>query len=569
MPQVRPLPLVLALALTFGTVQPAFTADGVAGPYLAGRIASRVSDYDVAAEYFNRALLSDPNDAGLLENAMIAQIGRGAIDKALPMAQRLDDAGMSSQIGDLVILAALVRNGQFEAALDELDGGRTGGPLVDGLFRAWSLVGMGRMADATAAFDAVASNEGSRAFGLYHKALALAAVGDFEGADYIFSGEADGPLRATRRGVIAHAQILSQLERNGDAVELIDAIYAETGDPSFFALREELAAGKPVSFTVIRNPTDGLAEVFYTVASALNTEAADVNTLAFARLAEYLAPDQSESVLLCASILEAQGQFALANEAFNRISRNDPAYVAAELGRADALIAGDKADAAIEVLQQLSRDHADRSDIWAALGDTLRRQERFGEAADAYDKAVALFTEEDPAQWVIYYTRGIAYEREKEWPKAEADFRKALALNPDHPSVLNYLGYSYLEMNTNLDEAMAMIERALAGRPDSGAITDSLGWALYRLDRYDEAVGHMENAVELMPLDAVINDHLGDVYWAVGRKREAEFQWKRALSLEPATEEEAQRIRRKLEVGLDLVLKEEGAEPLKFTKNGQ
>ena len=77
----------------------------------------------------------------------------------------------------------------------------------------------------------------------------------------------------------------------------------------------------------------------------------------------------------------------------------------------------------------------------------------------------------------------------------------------------------------------------------------------------------MEQAVELMPVDPVVNDHLGDVYWAVGREREAEFQWKRALSFEPDTEEEAARIRRKLEIGLDAVLKEEGAEPLAVTKN--
>ncbi len=81
-------------------------------------------------------------------------------------------------------------------------------------------------------------------------------------------------------------------------------------------------------------------------------------------------------------------------------------------------------------------------------------------------------------------------------------------------------------------------------------------------------MGHLEKAVELMPVDPVVNDHLGDIYWAVGRKREAEFQWKRALSFKPETEEEAGRIRRKLEIGLDAVLKEEGAKPLAVTKNG-
>ena len=95
---------------------------------------------------------------------------------------------------------------------------------------------------------------------------------------------------------------------------------------------------------------------------------------------------------------------------------------------------------------------------------------------------------------------------------------------------------------------------------------DSLGWVLYRLGRYEEAVGHMELAVELEAVDPIVNDHLGDVYWAVGRYREARFQWNRALSFDPE-EKEADRIRRKLEVGLDQVLEEEGAPPLKLTKD--
>ncbi|MEO1239893.1 MAG: tetratricopeptide repeat protein, partial [Pseudomonadota bacterium] len=168
--------------------------------------------------------------------------------------------------------------------------------------------------------------------------------------------------------------------------------------------------------------------------------------------------------------------------------------------------------------------------------------------------------------WVVHFARGITHEREDRWEEAEADFRKALELNPGQPQVLNYLGYSFVEMNTNMEEALELIEQAVEGRPDSGFITDSLGWALYRLGRYDEAVVHMERAVELEPVDPIINDHLGDVYWAVGRHREAEFQWHRALSFEPE-EEDAERIRRKLEVGLDVVLEEEGAPALRMAND--
>ena len=156
----------------------------------------------------------------------------------------------------------------------------------------------------------------------------------------------------------------------------------------------------------------------------------------------------------------------------------------------------------------------------------------------------------------------MANERAGDWPAAEADFRAALAIVPDQPTVLNYLGYSLIERGEKLDEAMDMIERAVAGDPDSGYILDSLAWALYRLGRYDEAVPHMERAVEMAAVDPILNDHLGDVYWAVGRLREARFQWRRALSFAPADDLDEDRLRRKLEVGLDVVRAEAGEPPL-------
>jgi tetratricopeptide (TPR) repeat protein len=557
----------LALVLSVAMAVPA-AADGTAGPYLAGRYATQSADYRNAADYFTRALLAEPANPAFLENAIVAQVNLGQVERAMPMAAQLDRLKIISQGANMVTFAALAKQGEYKAALAELDTGRSAGSLVDGLYRAWAMVGEGRMTDALAEFDKVSKVEGLQAFGLYHKALALASVGDFEGADKILSGEAGGPLRATRRGVIAHAEVLSQLERNADALELIKATFGDDLDPGMTAMRDTLKAGAPLPFTVVKTPTEGVAEVFFTVAGALANEKPDVYTLAYSRLAEYLRPGHTDAVLLSAGLLEQQGQFDLATEAYNLIPAEDPAWHIAELGRANALIRADKTDAAIEVLMQLAKARPELAVVWTTLGDTLRKKERFAEAADAYDKAVATFAAAQPGQWTVYFARGIARERQKQWPEAEADFRKALTLQPDQPQVLNYLGYSYLERQTNLEEALSMIERAVKAEPDSGYIVDSLGWGQYRMGRYPEALVNMEKAVELMPVDSVVNDHLGDVYWAVGRRLEAEFQWKRALSFEPDTEAEAVRIRRKLEVGLDAVLKDEGAEPLAVSKNG-
>lgn len=566
MTTLRSLTITAALglggALCGLTIPGQGAAQGLAGPYLAGQIASHDYDYTAAAGYFSRALIADPTNPQLLESAVIAMIGAGDVERALVPARTLADLGVRSQFADLVILADLARKGDFEAALKALDSGRSAGPVVDGLYRAWSLVGAGRMSEASDAFDSVIKDERTRNFGLYHKALALALVGDFEGAEAIMSGDAAGPLRTTRRGVIAHAQILSQLERNADAIELLEAVFGAEPDAEIAAMRSDLENGRTLAFTVIESASDGIAEVFLTFASALAGETTNHVTLAYARMAEFIAPDYPDATLLCAEILERQGRHDLAIASYGRIPPDSPAHVSAQLGLAQALIDSDRTDEAISLLSELARSNPDRADIWMALGDIYRREQRYGEAAEAYDRAIATFESDAPGQWAVYYARGIAHERLKQWEKAEADFRKALELNPDQPSVLNYLGYSYLERKENYEEALQMIQKAVEQRPDNGAIVDSLGWALFRLGRYEEAVEQMERAVELMPVDPVVNDHLGDVYWAVGRKREAEFQWKRALSFGPETEEEAARIRRKLEVGLDAVLAEEGSAPL-------
>jgi Flp pilus assembly protein TadD len=115
--------------------------------------------------------------------------------------------------------------------------------------------------------------------------------------------------------------------------------------------------------------------------------------------------------------------------------------------------------------------------------------------------------------------------------------------------VLNYLGYSWVDMSRNLDRAKGMLHRAVELRPDDGFIVDSLGWVYFRLGEYDAAVEQLERAVELEPGDPVINDHLGDAYWRVGRHREARYQWRRALTLEPEEDTVAQ-IEEKLRDGL-------------------
>ena len=559
MPKLPRLLLTTALALAL-TLPVQAQERGNSGAYLAARVAASEADFRAAADWYRRALAEDPANPDLLEGAVLANLSLGQMGLAADAAKALAAQDRLGQVSYLALVDAAARGGDYEAILKLSQGSAKAGTLLEALVTAWAQLGAGRMSDATDGFDALAKTNGLEAFGLYHKALALASAGDFGGADDILSGRAAGPIGVMRRGVIAHAQILSQLERNADAVALLDRSFGNDSDPQIDDLRRRLQAGEPIAFDVVRNATDGLAEVFFTLSTALNGEADDAYTLLYTRIAVDLRPDLTEAVLLTAGLLEQLGQHDLATEAYAAVPPENPVFHVAEMGRAEAAWNAGRREAAVEILAGLARSNPTLLPVRAALADTLRRAERFAEARTAYDEALALVATPAPEHWALFYSRGICAERLGDFAGAEGDMRRALELNPDQPQVLNYLGYSFVDRGVNLEEALGMIQRAVAGQPDSGYIIDSLAWAYFRLGRYDEAVEPMEKASLLEPVDPVVTDHLGDVYWMVGRTREAEFQWHRALSFGP-TEADAARIRKKLEQGLDAVLAAEGTSP--------
>ena len=554
---MRRLPLALLLILALPLAGPAAAQGARYGAYLAARQAVIDGNHRQAATYFERALRYDPENPTLITNAVLARAALGEWPEALEIGAALPEGIEGRELINIVEQVERIRVGDAEAALEAIGRGAGAGPLVDDLARAWLMFGQGEMSAASDLLQEIAGSGPLAEIAQYHLALLRAAVGDFEGADAILSGAEFGPQSANVRGMQAHAQVLIQLDRNDDALQMLDAATALVPDPALLGLRDAIAADPDRAYDFVTTPQEGAAEAMFTIARGLGTDTGGPLALIYARAAHVLDPTHTDAVLLAAEMLEEAGQLDLAVETYSRVGAADPLFVAAEIGRANALFDLGREDTAVEVLERLARDHPDQSTVHATLGDTYRQLERFDAAIGAYSAALDLVDADQERYWFVYYTRGIAYEREDRWDEAEADFRRALELNPGQPLVLNYLGYSLVEQRRDLDEALDMIERAVAARPDSGYIVDSLGWVLYRLGRFEEAVEPMERAVELLPTDPILNDHLGDVYWMVGRLREAEFQWTRALSFDPA-EEDAERIRLKLEIGLDAVLEQEG-----------
>lgn len=534
-------------------------ADSLAGSYLSGNHANVTNDYTSAANFYSKALLKDPKDPFLLQNTLLSYVIVGELGRAKSLADSVSELGLDSQLSDLVKIAAFSNAKEYDAVLEILETSKERlSPLLVGLIKGWALIGQGKTKAGIAAFEDMKKPDALQLFGQYHKAMALALKGDFKAANDLFVGDGKRNLRLDRGGIIAHIQILSQLGDFDKANEILGDSFGDTDDPELQNLIVKIAEKEAIPFSHITTPNDGISTAFYTLASVLIGSEDERFSLVYARLSEQIRPDNIQAILLLSELLREQKQHDLATEILAKIPADHALFLNAELGRADTLLDAGEAQAAIAVLQGLVRSHPNVAQVQMVLGDVYNSEKQYREANKAYSGAVVLVEKSKRTQWYLYYARAISFERLNEWDNAEADFRKALELSPEQPSVLNYLGYSLVEKNIKLAEAQDMIERAVKARPNDGFITDSLAWVLYRLGKFQQAVAPMERAVELVPTDPVLNDHLGDVYWSVGREREAAFQWKRSLSFKPE-EKDAARIRHKLDVGLDAVLTEEKA----------
>jgi len=538
-------------------IQPGFVS-----AFLTGRVAVASDDFVRMAQSYDTALQADPENETFRELAMQGWVLSGQFERAATLAAQAAATGEMTQIAAVILQADEFRRSAYASVIEGLQEERLSGPLTDAMGVAWAELGKGSMSEAIAAFDAAISQRAELApFARYHKALAHAFVGDMERAADILAGDSDTAVTLSRRGVLTHMTILSQLGRFDEALALGETIFGGTPDDDVALVIDALRDEQPVSFTTVTSARDGMAEVYFSLAGALVGERGDWLPIIYGQLTLALRPDHGDAILLTGQLLERVEQYELADQIYGTMPQDNPQYLGAQLGRANALYQSGQVDDAVESLVSLSEVRPDSVLVFSSLGDMLRREERYEEAAEAYTIAIDLIDEVEARHWVLLYTRAISYERMGEWELAEPEFRRTLEFVPDEPQVLNYLGYSLIEKRTNLDEALDMIERAVEGEPDSGYITDSLGWAYYRLGRYEEALPVMERAVELLPRDPILNDHLGDVYWAVGRTREARFQWRRALSFAPHPDLDVDLVRRKLEVGKEPALEEFDAEP--------
>lgn len=521
------------------------------GNYLAGRHAESERDLSQAADFLKAVLDQSPDAPDLQRRTFVLLVMEGRIAEALPLARDLIKERPDGTVTNLVLAADEIKNKNFAAATERLkaqpDTGLSG--LAGPILLAWTLAAQEKFDEALEAFAPLKIDKGSKALHDFHRAMLLDFAERTEDAKAAFETLAKAEDQLSFR----HVQMMGNLyERTGDK-ETATKIYNEykknnPGTNLLYVARQRILTNT-IPKRIISSASGGAAEVFFGIANSLRMQRARETALLLGQLALHIKPDYPIMQILAGEILEMDERYEDANVIYGKIDHTSAFAQTARMRVANNLHDMERTEEAIAIAKQLSGERPEDPSPARAVGDFLRATERYKEAIPAYDEAIRRAGDLKPNHWRLFYTRGIVLEREKFFRKSEADFLKALELQPDQPFVLNYLGYSWVEQGRNLERAQDMIRKAVSLRPNDGYIVDSLGWIYYQLGKYDDAVAELERAVEYRPEDPVINDHLGDAYWQVGRKKEARFQWLHSLSLDPEPEI-AKIVREKLKNGL-------------------
>jgi len=519
------------------------------GSYLAGHVARSSRDNDNAVLYYRRALSRDPANQDILDEAFQLDLAAGDFDSARSLAQRLVKRQSDNTIAHVFLGLDAFRHKDYAKADEHFRNAESGTssdePTIK-LARAWVAVAQGHADKAIAALESPSKAAWATHFETVQRAF-ISDVAKKKAAAleaYLAVTEKKPPNTRVAEAFARHLAFWGDREK-AESVLLEAGADATPLGKQFLA---ELKAGKTPKL-MVSTAEEGLAESFLGIGQVLATNNGVDAAQIYLRLALFLNPGSDIAKLELAELYGNLEQYDKAVSVIDTVRDNSPFFINARVRKALYLNALQKSDDAVALLTGVLEKNPKEEQVLQTLASIESARKKYDAAIPYYNRAIALMETPEKKHWGLFYARGIAYERTKQWAKAEPDFKKALELDPEQGAVLNYLGYSWLDQNMNIPEAFDLIKKAVKLKPNDGYIIDSLGWGYYIQKDYEQAVKQLDKAVELRPEDPTLNDHLGDVYWRLGRKLEAKFQWNQALTLNPEPED-AEKIKKKLEVGL-------------------
>lgn len=521
------------------------------GAYLAGRVAHIRKDFDKASLYYQIAYNQDKNNPELINKLYLLLTSNGKVDEAVTYAQRAIETNAKNNFAYMVVATSQMKNNQFQESL------KTSQKFTDQLYKtlilpimsAWNYAGINDYKNALAQLNKIKNKEGLSSVYNMQLPLLLDYMGKNREAEEAYKkilNDKNSEISVRLMEIITNFKI-----RTGQIEAAENILKSTASHPSLKIiitnLLQKLKSQQSIK-PILETPAIGFAEALLAIASSFHYDDAIDVAHVYTALSLYLSPNYSTAKILMADIYENRQIYNEANKLYDSIDKNDITYYPAQLKKSRNYIKQKDYKNAEKLLKKLSSEYNDPQ-IYMDLGDILRITKRYSEAVKNYNKAISQ-TSNKNTLWVLHYAKGATLEQSGLWKEAEESMLKAYEIKK-HYLILNYLGYSWIKQNHNINKAFSMIVEAYNQAPFDPAINDSLGFALYNLGYYTMALPYLERAAEMYPSSAVITSHLGDAYWFAHRKNEAVFQWQHALKLKDENNElNIDEIKEKIKNGL-------------------
>jgi tetratricopeptide (TPR) repeat protein len=514
--------------------------------YVEARAAAINGDHGQAARLLATLAQSQPNQVDIANKAVGEAIGAGQFDLAISLARGIPAAKLSTD-ARLLLVADEVRHGRPDRAMPWLSATGESGDLTAfaPFINSWDAADRGDAARALAALDQIPGNS------------LLAPLVDEERALVLLKFRRSAEAEPFARRAIGNAGSREDRLRlafadgflaAGDKARALMILDGMSGGAA--SARQRVAAGKP-SGQGIDNGAEALSDALTAFAADLARMQRAAPPIGLAQVARYADPRNSGATALLALLLDRQDRSIEALALLRSVDRNDALISPVRDVQVRILVDSKRLNEAYQIAAAAATASDADVDDYSRLGEVLASMKRPDLAADAYGKAIALASSEGLKTnlWTLYLLQASAFEDADRWPETKAALNAGLALSPDQPLLLNFLGYAKLERGDDVAAAEAMIRKASELAPDDASITDSLGWAQFKRGKIGEAISTLQRAAEKDGDQAEIQEHLGDALYRSGRRYEARFAWNAALVT--AEDKIETRVKAKLSSGLN------------------
>ena len=519
--------------------------------YLAAKFSEHEGRVADAAFFYDRAEVADPENKNLKEKAFSLQLALGNMEEAIRLSKEMITKKDPAPISYILLGADALNHNQLDDAKRYFEQAKSISPMLlqFHVVQAYIDLEEGKNIDEVMAkIKKLPPMEGLTAVRHYHMGRLYEKAGKLDMAqrEYEFSLETDAGSSFT---VMALERLYHKTNQPEKIQHAYDMFLKSSPDNVMLNLSEKrLKENAPYEKAepTLQQDVSGLVFELSTLMSAqkLNLAAAQLIHTSL------LLDENNDFYIFYKGMLEEQnGAYETAIQTYNSISKDQNTWLGGQIRISDIYNNQGKKEKAIQLIESLQKENK-QPILNRILAEMYYADENYAKAIELYDSILSQEPEDvskaGTSDFWMYFARGTAYERLKQYDKAEEDLMKSLTLQPNNPTALNYLGYMWLERDQHLDEAFSLIGKALVMRPNDAAILDSMGWVLYKKGEYSKAAIYLERAAEKLPDDATISMHLGDVYEKLNRLEEAYLNWQRALKLEPETQEDVKHIQEKL-----------------------